>query len=133
MGASRGDELERPEATTRYKKLESFSGPMRNAATDFAKCLEEIPNKPREIQILIQALTKVASTDIKSLDVALNNFKKCIASMAIKNNDEDNLFGKEVTPTMLPPLIAKYSTFVQQTIALAEKALELNTQKEAPE
>jgi hypothetical protein len=130
MGASSGDELERPEDTTRYKKLESFSGPMRNAATDFAKYLEEIPNKPREIQILIQALTKVASTDINSLDVTLNNFKKCIASMAIKNNDEDNLFGKEVTPTMLPQLIAKYSTFIQQTIALAEKALELNNQKE---
>jgi hypothetical protein len=125
MDAARGDALETAAETARFKKLEGVSGPMRDAATDFARQLDEVPNKPRELQVLIQALTKVASTDIKSLDVALNNFKKCIASMAIKNND-DNLFGKEVTPAMLPTIITKYTNFIQQTIALAEKALALD-------
>jgi uncharacterized FlaG/YvyC family protein len=124
MASSRDDEIESPEDEALYEKLDRFSTPMRLAATSFAEQLGSLPQQSQNIQTIIEALNKVADTNIKSLDIMLNNFKKCMASLAIKNNDA-NIFGKEVPPEALPDLLAKYSEFIQEIATLSQIAIEL--------
>lgn len=116
-------ETEREDAL--YAELNTYSKSIRKTATEFATLLEKTENKPKEIQMLILSLNKIATTDIESIDSALNNFKKCIASMALKN-DSTSLFGKTIKQDELPALVEKYSFFVNETISLATKAIELN-------
>jgi hypothetical protein len=125
MSTSRDDEIESSEDEALYEKLDRFSSPMRDAAQAFSALLASQPDQTKDIQGIIQAVDRVAETHIKSLDIALNNFKKCMASLALKNNDE-NMFGKEVPPAELPILIKAYSDLIREIAVLSQIAIELS-------
>lgn len=108
-----------------FAQLDEFSKPLRQSALELAGYLSEIPDKSKEMILLISALTKINASDINVMDNALNNYKKAFASLTIRNTD-DSIFGPGISDELLPQVLETYSTFIATVASLAEKAVELN-------
>ena len=113
-----------PQDNFPYAEFDKLSGNLRQAAFELAEGMAEIEPRSSEINLVIKALTKINEEDIKVMDNALNNFKKALAGMVMRSTDS-SIFGPSVKEEQMPDLMDKYTRFIAETIALSEKALDL--------
>jgi hypothetical protein len=124
MAAIDPSDIEERDKHFPYAELDKHSGKLRQAAFALAEGIAEIESQTNELKVMIQALSKINTSDIKVIDTALNNFKKALAGMVLRTPDS-SFFGPAVTEDQLPVLLEKYNTFITETVALGEKAMEL--------
>lgn len=108
-----------------YEELDKETQPLRKAASALADLLSQVKPVTSELKGLIDSLKNVSTTDIKKLDVSLSDFKRAFATLTVRNVD-NSIFGPSVTDEQLPPILDRYKDFIDETLDIARKAIELN-------
>jgi hypothetical protein len=95
MAVNDRKDIEEKDSHFPYAELDNHSKKLRQYAFELAESLSDIEPRTNEINLVIQALSKVNTDDIKMMDRALNNFKKALAGMVMRSN-ENSIFGPNV-------------------------------------
>jgi aminopeptidase C len=119
------NDLPEDEKDTRlFAELDKATVTMRLAARELAELFASANSSSRETLMLIQVLNKISNEEVRYLDVALTNLKKILASISLRNSNE-NYFGTDISQELLPQIMDKYGLLMTEIVAVAAKTYEL--------